>query len=160
MEQVQNDIKIYFMNTLRISTFIITGSLLIGMFAFAIPAQAGYGLEETAGVAGLDTKTSIPALTGKIVGAGLSLMGILFFGLMLYGGFLWMTARGEEKSVTKAKDTITHAVIGFAIVAGAYAITEFAIDAITGSGGGGGGAPQCQPGCSPAPDGNGCICAL
>jgi len=45
--------------------------------------------------------------------------------LVIYGGFLWMTARGNEQQVTKAKDLIISAVIGLVIVLAAYAITAY-----------------------------------
>ncbi len=121
----------------------LVAAFLLSFFVVLAPlpalAAGDYGLKATADAAGLKTNKSIPQLVGQIVGAGLSLLGIVFLGLMIYGGFRWMTARGDTKSVDTAKDTITNAVIGFAIVAGAYAITDFAIDAITGASGGGGG---------------------
>ena len=127
----------------------LVAAFLLSFFVVLAPlpalAAGDYGLKATADAAGLKTNKSIPQLVGQIVGAGLSLLGIVFLGLMIYGGFRWMTARGDTKSVDTAKDTITNAVIGFAIVAGAYAITDFAIGAITSGtagGGGGGGQPE------------------
>jgi len=46
--------------------------------------------------------------------------------LMVYAGFLWMTAGGVEENVTKAKSLLMQAVIGLAIVLSAYSITIFA----------------------------------
>ena len=74
-------------------------------------------------------------IIGKIVGAALAFIGILFFVLMIYGGFLWMTARGNEENVTKAKELIIAAVIGLVIVLAAYAITAYIGEALTESGG-------------------------
>ncbi len=117
--------------------------LLVSFFVILTPlpalAAGDYGLSATADAAGLKTNKSIPQLVGQIVGAGLSLLGLVFLGLMLYGGFRWMTARGDTKSVETAKDTITNAIIGLAIIVGAYAITDFAINAVVGASGGGGG---------------------
>ncbi len=68
----------------------------------------------------------------QVVGAGieaaLALIGVIFIVLMLYAGYHWMTARGEEEKVEKAKDTITRAIIGIIIVVGAYAIWQFVFD--------------------------------
>ena len=44
---------------------------------------------------------------------------------MIYGGFVWMTARGNTQAVDTAKDLIYSAVIGLIIVLAAYAITTF-----------------------------------
>lgn len=69
--------------------------------------------------------TDIPTAIGKIVGAGLAFVGVLFFILMIYGGITWMLARGNETDVTKAKELLQSAVIGLVIVLAAYIITNF-----------------------------------
>ncbi len=69
--------------------------------------------------------TSIPGALGKIIGAGLSLIGVLFLVLMIYGGFRWMIARGNDTEIEKAKHLIEAAIMGLIIVVAAYAITTF-----------------------------------
>jgi len=69
--------------------------------------------------------TTISEIIGTAVSAFLALLGVIFLVLMLYAGYHWMTARGEEEKVEKAKDTITRAIIGLIIVVGAYAIWSF-----------------------------------
>jgi hypothetical protein len=66
-----------------------------------------------------------PTKIGQIIGVLLSFVGTIFFILIIYGGFLWMTARGNEQDVTKAKDLITSAIIGLVIVLAAYVITTY-----------------------------------
>jgi len=109
-------------------------SLVIFFLWGNIPAFADYngkyGLDATIGAAGeagsaLTTNSDIKTSTGKIIGVVLSFVGALFFILMIYGGFLWMTARGDEGQVTKAKDLIFAAVIGLVIIISAYALTSF-----------------------------------
>ena len=75
--------------------------------------------------------TDIPVAVGTIVGAILAFVGVIFFILMVYGGFTWMLARGNEQEVAKAKDMIFSAVIGLIIVLAAYAITAYIGDALT-----------------------------
>jgi hypothetical protein len=53
----------------------------------------------------------------------LSLAGIVFFGLMLYGGWLWMTAQGNEEQTAKAKGIIISGTIGLVIILAAFAIS-------------------------------------
>ncbi|HBW74258.1 MAG TPA: hypothetical protein DEF59_03275 [Candidatus Magasanikbacteria bacterium] len=89
------------------------------------PSIGNYGLDSTANAAGLKKSGTIAGITGSIVGVVLSLVGVAFFLLMLYGGFLWMTARGDETQAKKAKDIIIDAVIGIIIVAAAGIITSF-----------------------------------
>ena len=74
--------------------------------------------------------TQLPLLIGKIIRTILGLLGIIFLVLMVYAGFLWMTARGESDAVDKAKDIIKQAIIGVIIVFLAYALTGFVINGI------------------------------
>jgi len=60
---------------------------------------------------------------GKFINIALSLLGLIFLVLMVYAGFLWMTARGEEAPVEKARKIIINSIIGLVIVICAYAIT-------------------------------------
>ena len=73
---------------------------------------------------------SLENTVGAIIKSGLGLLGIVFIALIVYAGYLWMTARGEDKQVSKAKETITSAIIGLAITLGAYAITDFVVDSL------------------------------
>jgi uncharacterized membrane protein len=55
----------------------------------------------------------------------LSLLGIIFIILSIYGGFLYLTARGNQEQTKKALSIITHSLIGLVIVLSAYAIAYF-----------------------------------
>lgn len=55
----------------------------------------------------------------------LSVVGFLFFGLLVYAGYLWTTAGGNEEAVKKGRSIATKAIIGFAVILAAYAITTF-----------------------------------
>jgi len=61
----------------------------------------------------------------------LSFLGIVFFILLLYSGYLWMMAKGEEEQVNKAKQIIKQIIIGLLIIILARVITEFALITIT-----------------------------
>jgi len=109
--------------------------ILFGL-TVALPALAdNYGLSDTANSAGLKTglgAKSVPEIVGSVIGIGLSLLGVIFLVLMVYGGTLWMTSYGNEQKVTKAKDLIISAVIGLIIVLAAYTITQFIVGALIG----------------------------
>ena len=92
-----------------------------------------YGLNATAGAAALDTKRDVPTIVGNVLGAALSMIGVLFFALMVYGGLLWMTARGNEETTKKAMNTILAAIIGLVIIFAAYAITTFVFKSVGGT---------------------------
>lgn len=86
------------------------------------------GINKTASTAGLATgSVDIAERVGQIIGIALSLVGVVFLVLMVYGGYVWMTARGDDTKIKTAKETITSAVIGLIIVLAAYAITNFVL---------------------------------
>ncbi len=53
-----------------------------------------------------------------------SVAGIALFGLMLYGGFMWLISAGDPEKVRKSVGTIVNAVIGIAIIIFAYFATR------------------------------------
>lgn len=83
----------------------------------------------------LEEKTAEPKspaeIAGGIIKAVLTLLGATTVILIVYGGFLWMTAAGNEERITKAKKILYNAVIGLIIVIMAYSITYFVIQRIT-----------------------------
>jgi hypothetical protein len=70
----------------------------------------------------VDGETALMETIGIIIKTGLSLLGVIFIILIIYAGYNWMTARGEEEKVTKAKETIWRAIIGLIILVSSYAI--------------------------------------
>jgi len=81
------------------------------------------------GQAGYETadQYTLARIIGVVIQAFLSLLGIIFVVLMIYAGYNWMMAQGEEDKVVKAKDTLKRAVIGLVITIGAYAISTWVI---------------------------------
>lgn len=118
--------------------------LLFTLCILALPVAAladNYGLSATADASGLTKRypSDVPTLIGNVIGTALSMIAVIFFILMVYGGFLWMTAHGDSGQVDKAKDTIIAAIIGIIVVLASYAITNFVFSATKGAGGAGGG---------------------
>lgn len=62
---------------------------------------------------------------GNIIEILLGLVGIVFMGLIIYGGFKWMKASGREQDIEAAKKIIRAAMIGLIIVLASYAITAY-----------------------------------
>ncbi|PIR74118.1 MAG: hypothetical protein COU35_04135 [Candidatus Magasanikbacteria bacterium CG10_big_fil_rev_8_21_14_0_10_47_10] len=84
--------------------------------------QAGYSADTN--------ETTAAAIIGDVIRVALSFVGVLFLVLMVYAGFLWMNARGEESQIQKAQDIIRAAIIGLIITVGAYSITQFIVPKI------------------------------
>ena len=74
------------------------------------------------------TDASLAGIVGIVIQAFLGLLGVIFLSYLLYAGYNWMTAQGDEEKVTKAKDTLTRAVIGLIITISAYAISFWVFD--------------------------------
>ncbi|MFC1787621.1 hypothetical protein ACFLZY_00140 [Patescibacteria group bacterium] len=91
------------------------------------------GLDTTAKKAGFDEAKSITQITGNVINSALSLLGIIFLILLIYGGFIYLTAQGDDTKVKKAKSILTTAVIGIVIISAAYAISLFVIKELTGT---------------------------
>lgn len=114
-------------------------------------AAAGVVFAQTSPDLGLEqvdiglTTRDIREVVSLIIRSFLSLLGIVAVAIVLYGGFLWMTAQGNEEQVAKAKRLLTSAIIGIFIILSAYAIASYVINALvkgTGMGGGGGSCPS------------------
>ncbi|MBI4427356.1 MAG: hypothetical protein HY569_02665 [Candidatus Magasanikbacteria bacterium] len=121
------------------TNFIISCLILfffVGLFS-AVDVQAqNLGWDKTdsaAAKAGYDSGTNDTTFSGNVgflIQAVLSMLGVVFLILMVYAGYLWMTARGEDEQINKAHEIIIAAVIGMVIVVAAYSITTFVVPKI------------------------------
>lgn len=122
------------LKTLQI--IIVSLMLIVSVFNFCSAAGIGDAFgenlkntaEKGAGYTAItDSSASTNELIGKIITTALSFVGVIFLILMIYAGYLWMTARGDEAKVTKAQSILTAAVIGLIIVILAYVISTFVL---------------------------------
>lgn len=63
----------------------------------------------------------------KIINSILGVLGIITVVLIIFAGFKWMTAAGNEDSIKSAKAILKNAVIGLIIIAFAWSITLFVL---------------------------------
>lgn len=91
------------------------------------------GLQKTGTEGGFNVLTNgapkqqfVRAWTGYLNGM-LLVIGLLFMILVIYGGWIWMSAQGNDERVVKGKNLIIQAVIGLAIIIGARIIVELVI---------------------------------
>ena len=128
----------------KIRKYLLWPFLFIFMLLFGINAQAltlkdafstsnnsaSDPLDTVAGNAGYNIRSGSDAATPEaiialVISIVLQILGVIFVVLMVYGGYLWMTAMGKEQQVTKAKDLFIAAIIGLIIIISAYAISYF-----------------------------------
>ncbi|HLC69608.1 MAG TPA: pilin [Patescibacteria group bacterium] len=65
-------------------------------------------------------------IVAMIIRSALQLLGIIFVVLIIYAGYLWMTAGGNDQQVEKSKGLLKNSIIGLIILLSAYSITWFA----------------------------------
>jgi len=85
--------------------------------------------------------TDIRTIIANIIRAALGLLGIIVVVLMIYAGYLWMTAGGNEEQIAQAKKVLRNAVIGLVVILSAYAIVAFIFRMLGVSNGSGQGGP-------------------
>jgi cytochrome bd-type quinol oxidase subunit 2 len=103
--------------------------LTLPYFVFAINIDSPVDMLRNVGETGAGfapyEENTFDTIIGTIIKVFLSLLGIIFILLMIYAGYNWMTAGGEEEKVNKAKSTIKHSLVGLLIVVSSYAIWWF-----------------------------------
>lgn len=67
---------------------------------------------------------------GNLIRVALGFLGVVAVCIVLFGGFKWMTAGGNDEKVSEAKRLLIAGLIGLAIILSAYAIVEFVISSI------------------------------
>lgn len=73
---------------------------------------------------GVDPATTIGTLLSNILTIIFVLAAIIVLFMLIIGAFQWITSGGDKEGVGKARDRITHALIGFAILALAFLIVQ------------------------------------
>lgn len=63
----------------------------------------------------------------SFINIALGFLGVAGAIIVLYGGVLWMTARGNDEQVTKAKSTIVSGVVGIIIILLAWTIVSYVL---------------------------------
>ena len=137
----------------RAAALVGASFILLFSLAFVTPtvnvhaqSQGDPGSEVNVGIEGIReplgaTAVDIRIIIARIIRVALGFLGIIFLILVLYGGFLWMTAGGNEERIEQAKKMFYNAVVGLIIILASYAIVLFVMRMLgLGGGGVGGGA--------------------
>lgn len=119
---------------MRLKRILLPALCLVGvsLLALSVVHAQTFGLEAAA-PASLKGNKDLLATIGRLIQTVLSYLGVLFLILMLYSGFLYMTAQGDSKKIESAIGIIKGAVIGLVIIAASYALAAFIINAVSGA---------------------------
>ncbi len=116
---------------------IVGGLTAFGLVSLmALPAIVGAtGINDAGAVPRMDQlglgDASLSYLIQQIITVILGFLGVLAVFIILWGGFIWMTAGGEQDKVDKAKKLIVSGIIGLVIIFAAYAIASFVMTRLT-----------------------------
>lgn len=121
----------------------LTGTALAAILlsvAVVDPASAqnvtGSGLSQLRGLSifgasgGNNTDSLYNALAG-LINFLLIIAGLIAFFFALYGGFMYLTAGGNDANAEKGRKMITNAIIGLVIIFLSYAIIQYVIGHLT-----------------------------
>lgn len=126
------------MPILILSGVVITATTSIPVYAADIlqnTRAAGSAAGFFTGNGGVETESFLAAtIVGYIYFWFLSFMGVIFMTYIIYGGYSWMTAGGNNEKVEKGQQTIRNGIWGLVIIFSAAAI-YWLINQAIGSGG-------------------------
>ena len=119
--------KCLFISLIILICFSVKTSIASASLSDAFGGETLGNMAFSAGYENDGLEADYVTIISKVINIILSMLGVVFLVLLIYGGFLWMTARGNEQQVEKAKDTIFSSIIGLIIVLSAYAISIFVV---------------------------------
>lgn len=108
------------------ATAVAAGAALLPFVAFG---QVDTGINVVENSIALGTK-DVRETVAQVINVAMGLLGIVAVVIILAGGFMWMTAGGNEEKVDKAKQLIFSGIIGLAIILAAFAIAKFVINSL------------------------------
>lgn len=94
---------------------------------FDDPETTNYGLEEVRSIK-IGQNTDVKNTVAQVINIALGFLGVIAVIIIIYAGFKWMTAGGNEEQVTDARKMIVQAIIGLVIIFMAWIISTFVID--------------------------------
>ncbi|MFH1457122.1 MAG: Ig-like domain-containing protein [Patescibacteria group bacterium] len=121
---------------LAVLLFLI-GAFVLAFFYFAQISQAttvdDYEQSiQNLKLPGIGVEIKLVQTVVNIINIFLGVLGLIAVILIIYGGFIWMTARGSVEAVLKAKKIIKNTLVGLAVILLSYvivrAVMNFIID--------------------------------
>jgi hypothetical protein len=107
----------------------ITGGGLRELKRASDQDAGGQGITDL-GIRGTD-RTAVVELIARIVNWILYLSGAIAVLLVIWGGFLYLTARGNDTQAGQGTKTIKNALLGLVIIILSYVIVNVVVDFIT-----------------------------
>lgn len=119
------------MGTLMLAT------LSIYHFAPVVLAQGNFGVDPSIVPGNIASatggETSFTALIRTILNYFLSFLGIIVLALVIYGGFMYVTAGVNESGAETGKKILTYAIIGVVVILLSFVFVNTLLGAASGS---------------------------
>lgn len=126
-------------------------TLILGSVFLAAPqvlAAVDTGVNEVGNSIALGGTSPIKTAT-NVINILMSLLSLIALGIILWGGFTYMTSNGSEDKIDQAKKILRNGVIGLVIILSAWGITYFILSKLVGDTTGGSTGPDnCTSGAS------------
>ncbi len=111
-----------------LSSIIGLAFLFIPSFVMAATPSLSFdpfwGLSGNLNDTGLGTTDPV-VVVAQVVNVFLRLLGLLSVLFMLYGGWIWIWARGNDEEITRAKDIIRGSIIGLIVILSSYGVMQW-----------------------------------
>ncbi|MDP2944468.1 MAG: pilin [bacterium] len=109
----------------------ILAFLVVPVLTLTANAQFDPGLNQVStGLNNSLSSTDPRIVIGRIINMVLGFLGVIAVGIILLGGFKWMTAGGNEEKTGEAKKLLGAGVIGLVIILSSWAIATFVINSL------------------------------
>lgn len=90
----------------------------------ALAQTTSFSIEDIGGTLGLGT-ADLKDTVVNVIQWVLGILALIAVVMIIYGGFIWLTAAGDDSKIDKAKKIISAAVVGLIVVILAWAIVIF-----------------------------------
>ncbi|MFH1404628.1 MAG: Ig-like domain-containing protein, partial [Patescibacteria group bacterium] len=118
-----------------ISAGLVSALAVLAVLFIVHPTMAGE-TESFAQQAGLSTQGDIKLIVARLIRTFLGFLGILAIVIIIAGGFMYMTAHGDQERVKKARQILINGLIGLVIVLMSFTIAHFVVKSVAGATGG------------------------
>lgn len=109
----------------------IISLLVLPFFALPVLADDPFGTNAVNNGLGNSLAAGDPrAVIGRVINVALGFLGVIAVGIILLGGFKWMTAAGNEEKTAEARKLLGAGVIGLIIILASWGIATFVINSL------------------------------
>ena len=114
-----------------LSVFVLFVSIFIIKIDFAFAQSLSSDIMGQVNAGANKAEFGAPAepqlVVANVIALMLSFTGMVFMGLIVFGGYSYITSNGDEERAKKALGIIKASIVGLVIILSAYSITSFMI---------------------------------